>query len=201
MAKNPWAYVLASLLIGGILFFNNYKVPTLFLGETGQTRGIIIEAPLTPASTRANKQIVTYQYLVGDSIYSKRDNLKGVKEYKMVGSKMSITYSIENPEKHEIGEFYEDIYPVSLSYLWNDSLTSEEINFESDIAFIEKKTTDNEIISTEILEYVIMDDYIMIVPLFNAERKEQKVLRRFDLVINDYDEELLVERGTGRVYR
>lgn len=198
--KNPWAYVIAFVLISGMLFFNNFKIPTFFPGETANTRGIITEAPLTPANLRANKQIVSYQYLVGDSVYSDRGNLRGEQEIKLVGSKMNITYSVEDPKKHEIVDFFEDVYPVSLNYSWGDSLSTEELKFENDIVFVEKRTIDNQPISSEILEFVVMDDYIIIVPLFNAERKEQKVLRRFDILVDEYDTETLVERGTEKVY-
>ena len=187
--------------MSAILMISNFKIPTMFWGETISTRGIITETTLTPRSLRSNKQIATYQYLVGDSIYSTRGNLRGVKEFKLIGSKMNITYSIQNPEKHKIENFYEDFYPISLSYLWNDSLTTEEIKFENDIAFIETKTIENESISSEILEYVILEEYIMIVPLFNAERKEQKVLRRFDIHVDLYNKETLIERGTGKVFK
>jgi len=46
-----------------------------------------------------------------------------------------------------------------------------------------------------------VDDYVILVPLFHTERKEQKVLRRFDIEVDQFDQEVLVERGSGRVFK
>jgi len=201
MKGNPWAFGLFFILLVCFIVWNGFQIPTVFWGETETTKGVIIDNKAVPFIGKNYRQMITYQYLAGDSIYTNRIKLGGRDKMKYVGTKVDVQFDPQNPGKNRIEKYFHAVKPIATTHIWNDSLEYEKLLFLNDIVFVEKRTIKNELIFSEALEYVLVDDYVILVPLFHGERKEQKVLRRFDIEVDQFEKETLIERGTGKIFK
>lgn len=87
--------------------FNNFQIPNYFLFEkTDKTEGTITNIDWTYGIRGQQLQLLTYEYTVSDSTYSEKFKAGMGYDYKKVGDKLLIKYSVEKPKKNKvIGQF------------------------------------------------------------------------------------------------
>ncbi|MBU3821503.1 hypothetical protein KO566_05475 [Flavobacteriaceae bacterium XHP0103] len=107
MKLNPWAFGIGFIAVAGFLMFNNFQIPTYFLFEkTNKTNATITDINWTYGIKGRPIQLLTYDYKVGDSIYSDKFKAGRGYNYKKIGNKLLVKYAVNNPKKNKvIGQF------------------------------------------------------------------------------------------------
>lgn len=102
-------YLFALIFIGLFLYFgfNKFELPTFFIfDKTEKVQGTVVETGLTHGIKGRYYQLVTYQYQVGDSMYTdnfKAGNREGLQK---VGNRILIEYAVNKPQKNEVIGYY-----------------------------------------------------------------------------------------------
>lgn len=98
-------YILTLLFLGLIIYigYNNFKLtPNFLFDKTNQTKGTVIDTKLTLGIKGSYLQLVTYEYQVGDSLYSDKFKAGRKQGKQKIGDKLLIKYSVCKPQKNEI---------------------------------------------------------------------------------------------------
>jgi len=101
-------YVFAILFIGTFVYLalNQFELPTFFFfDETNKIKGHVIETKRINGIRGRYYQLVTYEYMAGDSIY--RDQFKAGKleGLRLVGDTIFIEFSVDDPGKNKVVGF------------------------------------------------------------------------------------------------
>lgn len=107
----PILYILTLLFFGLIIYlgFNNFELSPVFLfDKTNQTKGTVTDTKWTYGVKGSYLQLVTYEYQVGDSLYSDRFKAGRKQGRQKIGDKLLIKYSVDKPQKNEIIGYYRD---------------------------------------------------------------------------------------------
>ncbi len=98
-------YILTLLFLGFIIYlgYNNFELTPIFLfDKTNQTKGTVIDTKVTLGVKGSYLQLVTYEYQVGDSLYSDKFKAGRKQGKQKIGDKLLIKYSVDKPRKNEI---------------------------------------------------------------------------------------------------
>lgn len=201
MRANPYSWLILVVIAVFLYIGNGMTLPTIFFGETKITNAMVVKNQLVPYIFTSKRQMLTYQFYVGDSLHNTVKKISGRKQYIQLGTEISVRYSLNDFSKNEIVEFYKPTYPIGrMNYFWNDSLSTEELKFINELVTVEKKSMDNVIIESKQYQLMISDNYIHFMPLLYKSRTITPPLRSFKIE-NQKEKEVLVDAKSGKVYR
>ncbi len=101
----------AFFLIMGIFIYlswNNFELPTIFIGETTEVKGKVVDIKIRYGARRGYIQNVEYVYKVKDKYFLDKIKVGNNFGWQNVGNRVLIEYKESNPQKNKVVGFYDD---------------------------------------------------------------------------------------------
>lgn len=103
------AIISTLVMVLGLFYFGimNFNEPTFFFWEeTAKTKATITDERFWHFGRGYYYQEITFEYKIGDEVYTGKHNVGRQQGKKAVGDKIQVQYSVSSPEKNELVGYY-----------------------------------------------------------------------------------------------
>jgi len=200
---NPWSFLFLIIIVFVYLAYNNFEIPTLFIGKINKVEGKIIEINIDNGIRgRGYIQHINYTYEVEGKRYYDKLKVGKSKGWQHIGNSVVIEYSVKNPSKNRIEKFINNRTKENeKTFRCNTSEGYNEIKLNNGIFNLRKLGKKGITIERKIGDYNQIEDTITLTIFENEQTKTTKDAIRFVVRKDSCSAITLQDVKTGEEYK
>jgi hypothetical protein len=199
--SNPWAFGLVFIMVFAYLAYNNFELPTIFIGETNTVTGKIIDIKVN-RDTRGTGYVqnVEYSYLIDSTYYFDCKIVDKRYGVQYVGNNIRLEYEVNNPSKNKVLKFNDNYDSTSkVRFYASKKIGYYQIDLHNDMFYYTDFGNYGKIISKMVGSYVIKNDTLLEITPYIIDDKN--ICLNYQVIIDSIGEYQLIDIKTERVFK